>query len=250
VAADDFRTEPPGRDLDDLIRGLDRNQWAAVTSQAPLLAVIAGAGSGKTGVLTRRVAYRCLSNTADPSHVAVLTFTRQAASELRRRLWSLGLRDSITAGTFHSVALSLLKQRWDDQRRPHPAVVSDRRRLIAEALGKSHSGSLNALSSDIDWARARNIGPDDYAGACTNASRRSSAPVAEVARVLADVEVLKRRRGVIDLDDLLSLMVRHMTDDPAFASSVRWRLRHLFVDEAQDLNPLQLDGARTLARRP
>ena len=54
--------------LDDVIRGLDRDQWAAVTSPAPLLAVIAGAGSGKTGVLTRRVAYRCINGTADPDH--------------------------------------------------------------------------------------------------------------------------------------------------------------------------------------
>ena len=70
---------------DDLLRGLDPTQRAAVASDAPLLAIIAGAGSGKTRVLTHRVAHRCLTGTADASHVAVLTFTRQAASELRRR---------------------------------------------------------------------------------------------------------------------------------------------------------------------
>ena len=100
----------------DLLRGLDPTQREAVASDAPLLAIIAGAGSGKTRVLTHRVAHRCLTGTADASHVAVLTFTRQAANELRRRLRSLGIRDGIIAGTFHSVALGLLRQRWDEQR--------------------------------------------------------------------------------------------------------------------------------------
>lgn len=225
--------------VSDLIRGLDRNQWAAVTSPAPLLAVIAGAGSGKTGVLTRRVAYRCLTGSADVDHVAVLTFTRQAASELRRRLYSLGLRDRVNAGTFHSVALSLLRQHWDDTGRAHPTVVSDRRRLIGEVLGKKHSGTLFDLAADIDWARARDVTATDYARACASVGRRSAAPPAEVARVLADLEDLKRRRGVVDLDDLLSITIHLMRDNKLFASSVRWRLRHLFVDEAQDLNPLQ-----------
>ncbi|MFM8856990.1 MAG: UvrD-helicase domain-containing protein, partial [Actinomycetota bacterium] len=97
----------------DLIRDLDAEQRRAVMSNAPLLAVIAGAGSGKTSVLTRRVARRCLEGTADPMHTVVITFTRQAAAELRRRLRNLGVQDSITAGTFHAVSLSLLQQHWE-----------------------------------------------------------------------------------------------------------------------------------------
>ena len=192
----------------ELLLGLDPTQQSAITSTAPLLAVIAGAGSGKTGVLTRRVAYRCLTESADASHVAVLTFTRQAATELRRRLRALGLRDTIIAGTFHSVALSLLRQRWDEQGKSHPVVVSDRRRLIGEVIGPKHTANINDLSADIDWARSRNITADRYASAVNSSGRRSSAPVADVAK--------------------------------NFANIVHWKIRHLFVDEAQDLNPLQL----------
>lgn len=224
----------------ELLLGLDPTQQAAITSNAPLLAVIAGAGSGKTGVLTRRVAYRCLSETADASHVAVLTFTRQAANELRRRLRALGLRDNIIAGTFHSVALGLLRQRWDEQGKSHPVVVSDRRRLIGEVIGPKRTANINDLSTDIDWARSRNITADRYASAIQTSGRRSSAPVADVAKVMSDVHLLKRKRGVIDLDDLLSLTVDAMRDDNNFANIVHWKIRHLFVDEAQDLNPLQL----------
>ena len=224
----------------EMLLGLDPTQQAAITSSAPLLAVIAGAGSGKTGVLTRRVAYRCLSETADASHVAVLTFTRQAATELRRRLRALGLRDTIIAGTFHSVALALLRQRWDEQGKSHPVVVSDRRRLIGEVIGPKRTANINDLSSDIDWARSRNISADRYASAIQSSGRRSSAPVADVAKVMSDVQMLKRKRGVIDLDDLLSLTIEAMRDDNNFANIVHWKIRHLFVDEAQDLNPLQL----------
>ena len=165
----------------ELLLGLDPTQQSAITSTAPLLAVIAGAGSGKTGVLTRRVAYRCLTESADASHVAVLTFTRQAATELRRRLRALGLRDTIIAGTFHSVALALLRQRWDEQGKSHPVVVSDRRRLIGEVIGPKRTANINDLSSDIDWARSRNITADRYASAIQSSGRRSSAPVADVA---------------------------------------------------------------------
>lgn len=239
---DDEANETPTVDgVADLLSDLDRHQRRAVTSDAPLLAIIAGAGSGKTRVLTRRVAHQCLTGAADPSHVAVLTFTRQAASELHRRLRALGTGDGLIAGTFHSVALSMLRQHWDQRGRSHPTVVSDRRRLIGEVIGPKHGTSIAALSSDIDWARARNIDAARYPSVVAAAGRRSAAPPADVARVMGDLEKLKAKRGVIDLDDLLSTTIRLMRDDGDFASVARWRIRHLFVDEAQDLNPLQLE---------
>lgn len=237
----------------ELLLGLDPVQRRAVITSAPLLAIIAGAGSGKTGVLTRRVAYRCLTEATDPRHVVVLTFTRQAAGELRRRLRSLGLRDSVTAGTFHSVAYSLLRQRWDDQGRRHPVLVQDRRRLIGEVLGPRSSSDINTIAIEIDWARARNLSPNHYVSAARDAERRTSASPSDVVRVMTDINDLKRKRGVIDLDDLLTLSIDAFSTDPSFAESVRWRLRHFYVDEAQDLNPLQttllttwLDGREDL----
>ena len=231
-------TEVP--DGSELLLGLDPTQQQAVLSGAPLLAIIAGAGSGKTNVLTRRVAYRCLTESTDSRHVVVLTFTRQAAGELRRRLRSLGLRDNIMSGTFHSVAYSLLRQRWDDQGRRHPVLIQDRRRLIGEVLGPRSSSDINTISTEIDWARARNLTPNQYASAARYFARRTSAAPSDVARVLSDINALKHKRGVIDLDDLLSLTIEALSTDPSFAESTRWRLRHFYVDEAQDLNPLQV----------
>jgi len=220
----------------DLLTGLDERQRAAVTNPAPLLAVIAGAGSGKTSVLTRRVAHRCATDLADPRHVAVLTFTRQAAVELRRRMRTLGIDEPIVAGTFHSVALSLLRQHWDDTGRRHPTVVGDRGRLIAEILGAKRGGRLGEISSEVDWARARMLNGESY----RRAARNRTAHVDDIARALDELNELKRRKGVVDLDDLLESVVDATRRSSDFAASMRWKLRHFFVDEAQDLNPLQL----------
>ena len=230
--------EPNERGSDDLVAGLEEAQRRAVTSSAPLLAVIAGAGSGKTSVLTRRVAHRARSGVADARHSVVLTFTRQAAHELRRRLTVFGLDETPMAGTFHAVCLGLLRQKWDDEGRRHPTVVSDRTRLVAEVLGEKRGGRLNDLVHEIDWARARRLSPDRYAAAASRDGR--SVGGRDVARVMSDVETLKKRRGIIDLDDLLDLTIDAM-QDPAYAATIRWRLRHFYVDEAQDLNPLQYD---------
>jgi DNA helicase-2/ATP-dependent DNA helicase PcrA len=101
-----------GVDLDALLARLDNDQYAAVTAPAGPVAVIAGAGSGKTRVLTSRIAYRIAQGTARPANVVAFTFTRQAASELQRRLFTAGVESSVLAGTFHSVAYRILRRRW------------------------------------------------------------------------------------------------------------------------------------------
>lgn len=223
-------------DVLEVISGLDDVQTRAVTSPAPLLAIVAGAGSGKTSVLTRRVAYRALRGDTDARHSVVLTFTRQAAYELKRRLRGFGLDETPTAGTFHAVCLALLRQKWDDEGRRHPTVVSDRTRLVAEVLGESRRGRLHDLVAEIDWARARRLAPDEISKAAKAAGRPTTGR--DLAKVMADVAALKRKRGIVDLDDLLDLVASSL-DDSAFAAATRWRFRHFYVDEAQDLNPLQ-----------
>src|SRR4051812_8983594 len=88
----------------DLLADLDDAQRRAVTIEAAPLAIVAGAGSGKTRVLTRRIAYRVANGSADASHTVVLTFTRRASAELNQRLLALGLRERVVCGTLHSVA--------------------------------------------------------------------------------------------------------------------------------------------------
>src|SRR6185436_7355340 len=96
-----------------LLGGLDEAQRAAVTSTAGPLCVHAGAGSGKTRVLTRRIAYRAAEGDLDPGHAVALTFTRKAAGELRTRLRALGLPQDVAAGTFHAIAYAQLRGWWE-----------------------------------------------------------------------------------------------------------------------------------------
>ena len=226
--------------VDRLLVGLDAAQRRAVESDAAPLAIVASAGSGKTMVLTRRIAYRIESGQAEPRHIAALTFTRDAAGELRRRLRRLEIHESIEAGTFHSIALRLLRDRALTRNESMPSLAPDRVRLVRECL-KELRIELDAYPAmtDIDWARARRIEPVDYERESRAARRRGTVPPGRFVDLAAAYERLKRRRGVVDFDDLLDLNLRAVETDAAFRSLVHWRFRHFFVDEAQDLNPLQ-----------
>jgi DNA helicase II / ATP-dependent DNA helicase PcrA len=220
----------------DPLADLDPDQAAAVATPTTLVAVIAGAGSGKTRVLTRRIAYRVAAGTAVARHTLALTFTREAAGELRRRLRHAGLRERIEAGTFHAVALGLLRQRWLELDQRAPTVVGDRVRLLAEVAAGL---PVATVAGEADWAAARGVEANDYPAAVRAVGRRVAAAPERVAECLSAYATLKRRRGVVDLDDLLSMSIAELTNDLRWAEAVRWRFRHVLVDEAQDLNPVQ-----------
>ncbi len=220
--------------------GLDADQRDAVTCPASATIIHAGAGSGKTRVLTNRIAYRVANGSAEPGNVLAITFTREAASEMRRRLKSLGVGNSPTVGTFHAVALALLRQRLVDLRQPVPNIVHNRQALAVAAAGLHPLAERpRELLVEIDWAHARMVSPADYLNVVKKSHRYLPGSVGDIANIYKEYETLKKRRQVIDLDDLIALVVRDMGTDPNFAESVRWRFRHLFVDEAQDMNPLQ-----------
>ncbi len=223
-----------------LLVGLDADQRTAATTTAMPLAVIAAAGSGKTTVLTRRIAHRIVTGSAEAKHTLALTFTRDAAGELKRRLRRLDLREPIEAGTFHSVALHLLRDRALTRHETMPQIATDRVRLLRECMTELRLDIQPYLAmTDLDWARARLLPADQYEGACRRERRRSAVPADRLAEIGRAYQRLKRRRGVIDFDDLLERSLVAMRDDPVFAEVVRWRFRHFYVDEVQDLNPLQ-----------
>ncbi len=227
-------------DADALLEGLNPAQRAAVTSAASPLCILAGAGSGKTRVLTRRIAWRAATGDLDPRHVLALTFTRKAAGELTGRLRSLGLHDRLAAGTFHSVAYAQLRSRWAD-RGIQPPTLLDRKVGFVARLLPAAAKDVPAVDvvAEIEWAKARMVEPDGYAAAATAAGRRPPLDPAEVARVFARYEDARRERRLVDFDDLLRVCRRDLLRDPEFAAAQRWRFQHLFVDEFQDVNPLQ-----------
>lgn len=222
-----------------LLSGLTPEQRDAVTTTAPRLCIIAGAGSGKTRVLTRRVAWQSSTGNLDPRRVLVLTFTRRAASELRSRLRGLGMRDAVAAGTFHSAALALLRRYWDHCDRPHLELLASRFSLLAKTNPRLDATTVAALNTEISWARARLITPERYAEAATGARRRAPRGAEFTASAYEAYQQAKKTRRLIDFDDVLALCHSVLTNQPAFADAQRWFHQHLFVDEFQDVNPLQ-----------
>lgn len=221
------------------LAGLDDDQRRAATSSASPLAVVAPAGSGKTRVLTARVAHRIAIGEIEPAHILCVTFTRKAAGELTGRLRRIGVRDRIEAGTFHAVAWRQLRDRWSAQGRAEPQLLDRMRPFLRDQLDITAPAVLAELSSEISWARARMLRPDDYPDAARAARRRTRQPAAEVAERFRQYEAAKARRHVVDFDDLLAACASAIEGDPGFAAAQRWRFRHLFVDEFQDVNPLQ-----------
>jgi len=234
-----------------VLEGLDDEQLAAVTSTAHPLVILAPAGSGKTRVLTRRIAHRVATGTADPRHVLAITFTRKAAGELGQRLAALGLHHDPTVGTFHGIAWGALRTHWSDQRRTPYALLERKGRLVGEVApsvsGRDKRQVTSDLATEIEWAKARMVTPDTYVHDAAAAGRRPPLRPELVAEGYAAYERRKQRGRLVDFDDILALCARALEEDEVFAAAQRWRFRHLFVDELQDVNPLQfrlLEGWR------
>lgn len=223
-----------------MLAGLDQAQHRAVTSVSKPLAVVAPAGSGKTRVLTSRLAHRVAEAEIEPQHVLCVTFTRKAADELRGRLRGLGIHDHVEAGTFHAVAWRQLRDRWAAIGRSAPQLLDRVQPFLGEQVApKATRAEIADLAGEIAWARARMVRPDGYEAAARSAGRRTRRPAGWVTERFADYETAKSRRHVVDFDDLLAACTSALEGDASFAAAQRWRFRHLFVDEFQDVNPLQ-----------
>ena len=162
--------------LETILAGLDAAQVAAVTTPSTLVAVIAGAGSGKTRVLTSRIAYRLATGTADADHTLALTFTREAAGELRRRLRRSGVRDHVEAGTFHAVALAPAPPAPARTSTSRRSSVADDRATSARRRRRWRSGRRAGDGSRLGGRPGRRP-PTSYVdrGAGRRASRRDPA---------------------------------------------------------------------------
>ena len=153
-------------DADKLLADLNDRQREAVTTVSSPLAILAGAGSGKTRVLTRRIAWQAAQGAIDARHVLAVTFTRKAAGELSDRLGGLGVRRAVTSGTFHGLALAQLRRRWRDRGDAVPALLERKSRILAPLLGGGPSVGAEAaeVAGEIEWAKARLVAPRGLRG--------------------------------------------------------------------------------------
>ncbi|WP_426510155.1 ATP-dependent DNA helicase UvrD2 [Dactylosporangium sp. McL0621] len=231
-------------DSSEILAGLDRDQSIAVTAPAGPLCILAGAGTGKTRAITHRIAHRVRSGQVRAQHVLAVTFTARAAAEMRERLGRLGA-DGVQARTFHAAALRQV--RYFAPRlfsgRDMPQLLDSKARLVGLAATKAGLKTdrevSRDLASEIEWAKASLIEPDDYAAAAAKALREPPFDGALVGKVYAHYERAKRAQGVIDFEDMIRAAIWAVEEHPDVAEQVRAQYRHFVVDEYQDVNPMQ-----------
>jgi DNA helicase-2/ATP-dependent DNA helicase PcrA len=231
--------DPASRILD----GLNPAQRAAAETTRGPVAILAGAGTGKTTTITHRVAYQVASGAFQPAQILAVTFTQKAAGELRDRLSALGV-SGVEARTFHAAALHQLGGLWERfSGTPLPDVLDHKARLItplANALPAPHRFlPRRELAGEIEWAKNRMIAPDDYRAALRSEGHEPPIPVELMDGIYRNYERRKARSGAFDFEDMLALAVRMLDTYPDSAAMVRDRYAAFTVDEFQDVNPLQ-----------
>ena len=235
---------------DELLADLDDEQREAVLAPRGPVCVLAGAGTGKTRTITRRIAYLVAAGHVAPQQVLAVTFTSRAAGEMRGRLRALddGVgTGSVQAMTFHAAARRQLSYFW-------PRVVGDtgwqlldtKFSVVAQAANRAgmstSTDDVRDLASEIEWAKASLISPEGYGAAVAQAGRDIPFDAAKIAAVYAGYEKLKARHdgmALLDFDDLLLHTAAAIENDEAVAQEFRDRYRCFVVDEYQDVTPLQ-----------
>ncbi len=240
----------PGVDPESLTRGLNDRQREAVTHAGSPLLILAGAGSGKTRVLTHRIAYLLATGRARAGEILAITFTNKAAAEMRERAGALVGDDArrMWVSTFHSACVRLLRYEHEAAGLSSSFTIydaQDSQRLIQMVL-KAQDADIKRFTPKMVAARisdAKNelIGPKRYA---------ETAGKDPVSRIVADayVEYDKRMRAsnALDFDDLIMRTVDLLRDNPLIAEHYHRRFRHILVDEYQDTNHAQYVLVRAL----
>jgi DNA helicase II / ATP-dependent DNA helicase PcrA len=223
-------------DAERILAGLNPEQRAAVETTRGPLCILAGAGTGKTTTITRRIAWQVASGAFTPEQIVAVTFTDKAAGELRARLRALGV-DGVRASTFHSAALSLLRHFAGD-----PGRILASKALLLRRIGNGLPGAYRFrpagdLATEIEWARNRRLTPDTYRSGLGD--HEPPLPADLMQRVFREYERRKAADDLLDFEDLLERTVQLLEADEHARAAVRERWRAFTVDEYQDVNLLQ-----------
>ncbi|MCH2132926.1 MAG: UvrD-helicase domain-containing protein [Phycisphaerales bacterium] len=234
-----------------LLEGLTEAQLEAVTTLEGPLLVLAGPGSGKTMVVTRRVAHLVAEGT-DPARILALTFTNKAAAQMRERVSAL-VGDTVTAGmqvsTFHAFCARQLRI-WSDAAGVSPNYsiwdTTDQRDAAKQAVADAGMSTSNwppaSVLSTISAAKNRLVDAATFEQEATDFNDRM------VAKVYNRYEAILRRNDALDFDDLLRLVARMLLDNPSVSASFQQRWQYILVDEYQDTNHAQFIIASSLAQ--
>ncbi len=243
------RAERARQRADELLEGLNQPQRQAVEHRGAPLLVVAGAGSGKTRVLTRRIAYLLAVGDAQPGEILAITFTNKAAREMKERVTDLigGRARSMWVSTFHSMCVRILRAEASHLGLKTTFTIYDQAdsqrlaQLVANGLnidGKKYPARMLA-------AAISNL-KNELTDADTALAEAQTDNQKIVAQVYQGYQERLRAASALDFDDLIMQTVFLLQEYPAVAEHYRRRFRHVLVDEYQDTNHAQYLLVRTL----
>jgi len=233
--------------VDDCLRDCNESQVRAITHVDGPLLILAGAGSGKTRVITRRTAY-LISQGVRPSDVLAITFTNKAAGEMRERIRTFCEDRGLWVSTFHSACARMLRAHAEAVGfRPSFSIydTGDTQSAVKQALADLNISKENwpagAIAAGISRAKGRLLAPQQFA------QRASDIYLKTVARVYKRYDEILRANNAMDFDDLLMKVVVLLRENASVRKRYQERFRHVLIDEFQDTNPAQYAIVRILS---
>lgn len=238
---------------EDLLRGLNPPQLEAVTYRGPALLIVAGAGSGKTRVLTHRIASLLRNREAWPSQILAITFTNKAAGEMRERVQQLvgDAAQGMWISTFHSACVRILRREADQFGFTKSFTIYDSgdSRALIKRLVKEHEADAFGLTPASVQGRISKL-KNELADAESFARQANLSDPAErlFAEIFSDYQRALQKANAFDFDDLIAQTVYLFRAFPHVADVYRRRFRHILVDEYQDTNHAQYALIHELTR--
>ena len=243
----------------ELLDQLNTEQRQAVLHRGGPAVVLAGAGSGKTRVLTSRAAYLIKEKLAEPKEILLLTFTNKAANEMKRRVLSYTGKDLMFSGTFHSLGVKIL--RLETQKQKDRLLKINNRILDSQFSIYDDQDQTNLLKNickqeNIDQqkykitmlraliSKIKNqlLSPADYQASANNEFKRAVAKIYEI------YEKRLKQENALDFDDLLILSYQVLKENPEICQKYQKQFKHVLIDEFQDTNKVQYLLSKILAQ--
>jgi DNA helicase-2/ATP-dependent DNA helicase PcrA len=232
----------------DLLQSLNEEQRAAVTAPIGPVLVLAGAGSGKTRVLTHRAAWLILEHGVSPHGLMAVTFTNKAASEMRGRIETLlGMpADALWIGTFHGLSHRMLRRHWREARLPQSFQIlddDDQQRLVRKIIREQNLDEQRWVPREVQNFINAN---KDEGRRSKSLADRNDPTRKQLIHLYRLYEQRCEQAGVVDFAELLLRSFELLRDVPDLGEYYRGRFRHILVDEFQDTNGIQYDWIRQL----
>ncbi len=239
--------------MQDILEELNEKQYQAVKNTEGPCLVIAGAGSGKTKVLTHKIAYLIEENKIKPWNILAITFTNKAANEMKQRVQTLigEIAQDMWIGTFHSICVRILRRYIDRIGFDSSFIIfdaSDQRTLVKQCMKNLQIDDKlfndRSVLAEISNAKNEMSGPEQYAVRANGDFRKE-----KISTIYQEYQNKLRENNAIDFDDIINYTIKILMDNPDILELYSNRFRYVLVDEYQDTNKAQFTLVTLLASK-